>query len=392
MPQTGSVAGSRVSFLSTFVSRTLEHRDYAIDVVRGLAIVGMVLVNHEPPTDSIYPPLVHSLWNGWTVADTIFPLFLFLVGVSIALAMKRPGGEGGAPERGAYWKIGRRSFLLFAIGVALVNFPYYELYKLKLTGVLTHIALCYMVVALIHLHTTWRTQLALIPAIWLVHWALLGFLEVPGFGPGVLTPEGNASRYVDQLLLGSHSNSLQIETDIDGVLVTLSSITTTMIGLLTGKWIKNARDVSTKIAGMFTAGFALFVLGNVWDLALPINKLIWTGSFVALAAGISLQLLAAGYWIMEFWGFRYWARPLQIAGVNALTFYVFAGAVQRVLVYGRVYGEDGAAIRLRYLIYERLFSPWVSSELGALAYALVYLFFCFAFIVLLYKKNIFIKL
>jgi len=391
MPQASSAAGSRVSILSTFVSRNLEHRDYAIDVVRGLAIVGMVLVNHAPPTDSIYSPLVHALWNGWTLADTIFPLFLFVVGVSIALAVKRPS-EGDTPGREAYWKLSRRTFLLFAIGVALVNFPYFELHKLKLTGVLQHIALCYMVAALIYLHTTWRTQFALIPAIWLVHWALLGLLDVPGFGAGILTQEANASRYVDQLLLGPHSNSLHIETDIDGVLVTLSSITTTMIGLLTGHWIKSGRDVSMKIAGMFTAGFALFVLGNVWDLVLPINKPIWTGSFVALTAGISLQLLAAGYWIMDFCGFKAWAKPLQIAGVNALTFYVYAQAIQRIVVFGRIYGEDGVPIRLRYVIYERLFSPWVSGELGALVYALVYLFFCFAFIALLYRKNIFIKL
>jgi len=127
-------------------------------------------------------------------------------------------------------------------------------------------------------------------------------------------------------------------------------------------------------------------------LVLPINKPIWTGSFVALTAGISLQLLAAGYWIMGFCGFKAWAKPLQIAGVNALTFYVFAQAIQRIVVFGRIYGEDGVPIRLRYVIYERLFFPWVSGELGALVYALVYLFFCFAFIVLLYRKNIFIKL
>jgi predicted acyltransferase len=374
------------------VSRTLEHRDYALDALRGLAIVGMILVNSAPPTDSIYAPLVHAPWHGWTLADTIFPLFLFVVGVSIALAVKRSGGEGGTSVIEIYWKIVRRVVLLFAISVVLVNFPYYELHKLKLTGVLAHIALCYLVVALIYLHTTWRAQLALIPTIWFVHWALLGLLEVPGFGAGVLTQEGNASTYVDQLLLGPHSNSFMIETDPEGVLVMFSSITTTMIGLLTGVWLQSRRDMPTRIAGMFTAGFALFVLGNVWDLVLPINKSLWTGSFVALTAGISLQVFAVGYWVTEFCGFKSWAKPLQIAGVNALTFYVLAGAIQRILVYGRIYGEDGVPVRLRHVIYEQLFSSWIPGKPGALVFTLTYLLFCFAFIALLYRKKIFIKL
>jgi predicted acyltransferase len=392
MPQKNSVARSRVTFLSSFVSRTLEGRDYVVDTVRGLAIVGMILVNHAPPTDSIYSPLVHAPWNGWTLADTIFPLFLFVVGVSIALAVKRSGDESSAPQKEIYRKIVRRTVLLFAIGFVEVNFPYYELHKLLVTGLLMHIAMCYLVVALIYLHTTWRTQLALIPAIWLVHWIVLALLQVPGFGAGIVTPEGNASRYVDQFLLGLHSKSLQIETDVDGVLVIFSSISTTLIGLLSGLWLKSTRELSTKISGMFMAGLALFTLGNVWNLFLPVNKTLWTGSFVALMAGISLQVLAASYWIIEFCGFKSWAKPLQIAGVNALTFFVFAQGVQRILVYGRIYGEDGVPVRLRYFIYEHLFSPWVSGQLGALVFALIYLFICFVFIAILYKKRVFIKL
>jgi len=374
------------------VSRTLEHRDYTLDALRGLAIVGMILVNGAPPTDSIYAPLVHAPWHGWTLADTIFPLFLFAVGVSIALALRRPGSESGAPARKTYWRIARRTVLLIAIGVALVNFPYYELHKLALTGVLTHIAVCYLAVALIYLHTTWRTQLALIPAIWLVHWALLGLWEVPGFGAGVLTPQGNASRYVDQLLLGLHSNASESGTDVEGVLVMFSSITTTIIGLLTGVWLQSRRDLPTKIAGMFAVGFALFVLGNIWDWVLPVSKPLWTGSFVALTAGISLQLFAAGYWVIEFRGFKSWATPLRIAGINAIAFYVVAEIIQRILVYGRIRGDDNVPVRLRHLIYEQLFAPWASGKPAALLYASIYLFICFVLVVILHRKRVFIKL
>ena len=375
--------------LSSFVSRTLEHRDYVVDAVRGLAIAGMVLVNGAPPTDSIYAPLVHAPWHGWTLADTIFPLFLFVVGISITFSLKpAPAAAGGQ----TYWKIVRRTAVLIAISLVLVNFPYYELHKLIWTGVLAHIALCYLAVALLYLRTTWRVQLALIAAIWLVHWALLVLLEVPGFGAGNLTPAGNASRYVDQLLLGPHSQSYYGGIETSGVLAVFSSISTTLIGLLTGTWLQSRTHPPMRVAALFIAGFALFVLGSAWDRVLPINKPLWSGSYVALTAGISLQILAAGYWLMELRGWKSWAKPLQIAGVNALALYVLSQAVQRILVYGRIPGEDGISVRLRYLIYEHWLAPWIPGEPGAFLFAVVILLLCFAAVAVLYRKRIFIKL
>jgi predicted acyltransferase len=348
----------------------------------------MILVNGAHPTDSVYAPLVHAPWHGWTLADTIFPLFLFIVGLSIHFSLE-PAGAG--PDRRVYWKILRRSLALIAIGLLLVNFPYYELHKLTLTGVLVHIAVCYLVVALLHLHTTWRVQIAVIALIWLVHWGLLRLLEVPGFGAGTLTPAGNASRYVDQLLLGPHSQSYYDAIETSGVLTVLSSISTTSIGLLTGAFIRKA-ELPARITGLLTAGLAFFVLGTAWSFVLPINKALWTGSYVALTAGICLLLLAAGYWIMELRGLKSWAKPLQIAGVNALTLYVLSAGIQRVLVYGRIRGEDGTAVRLRYLIYDDLVRPWMPGEPGALVFAGVILLVCFSVVAVLHRNRIFIKL
>jgi predicted acyltransferase len=370
----------------------LESRDYTVDAVRGLAIVGMILVNGAPPTDKIYAPLVHASWHGWTLADTIFPLFLFIVGVSIAFAVRRPDGNSGVPLQQAYWKIGRRAALLFALNVALMNFPYYELHRLLLTGLFTHIAVCYLVAALLHLHTRWRVQVAVIAVIWLAHWMLLALLDVPGYGAGDLTPAGNASRYVDQLLLGPHSQSYHGEIEPSGVLAIFSAISTTVIGLLTGHWLRSKTDLPVRIAALFTAGFALFVLGSAWDHVLPVNKALWTGSYVALTAGVSLQVLAAGYWVTELWGARAWAKPLQIAGSNALAMYVVAAGIQRVLVYGRIAGENGTAVRLRYVIYERLFEPWIPGKPGALLFTGIILAACFVLVAVLYRRRIFIKL
>jgi predicted acyltransferase len=375
--------------LSSFVSRSLENRDYVVDAVRGLAIAGMVLVNGAPPTQSIYGPLVHAPWHGWTLADTIFPLFLFIVGLSITFSLKP---AAAAADGRTYWKILRRTAVLIAISLALVNFPYYELHKLIWTGVLTHIALCYLAVALLYLHTTWRVQVALIAAIWLVHWALLVLLDVPGSGAGNLTPAGNAARYVDQLFLGPHSQSYYDGIETSGVLTILSSISTTLIGLVTATWLRGRTPLPGEIAALFAAGCALFVLGSAWDLVLPVNKPLWTASYVALTAGISLQILAAGYWLMELRGWKSWAKPLQMAGVNALALYVLSQGIQRILVYGRITGADGSPVRLRYLIYEEWVKPWMPGEPGALVFALAILLVCFSVIAVLYRKKVFVKL
>jgi predicted acyltransferase len=373
----------------SLVSRTLEHRDGVVDAVRGLAIAGMVLVNGAPPTDSIYAPLVHAPWHGWSLADTIFPLFLFIVGVSITFALQRTAAR---PAGQMYWKIVRRSLLLIAISLLLMNFPYYELHKLMWTGVLAHIALCYLVAAFLYLHTGWRVQVVVIAAIWLAHWALLVLLEVPGFGAGNLTPAGNAARYVDQVLLGPHSQSYYGAIETSGVLAVFSSIATTLIGLLAGVYLRSKAELSAKIAALFAAGFALFVLGSAWGMVLPVNKAMWTGSYVALTAGVSLQILGAGYWIMQLQGWKAWAKPLQIAGVNALALYVLSQGLQRILVYGRISDESGTPVRLRYALYEGLVKPWIPGEPGALVYALVILLACFSVMVVLYRKRIFIKL
>lgn len=379
---------------STFVSRSLEGRDYALDALRGIAIIGMILVNHPPPTGEIYAPFVHAPWHGWTLADIIFPAFLFTVGVSIVFALPNAAHQASATStRRVFAKIMRRWLLLVLLSVALVNFPYYELAKLRISGVLAQIAWCYLIVSLMHLHMRWRALLASVVVIWLSSWAVLGLLEVPGFRPGQLTPEGNASRYLDQLILGRHAQMFEFgEKGTYGLLVIFSSISTTLTGVLAGHWLRSVRSMPDKINGLFAAGFGLVVVAHVWDVALPINKLMWTGSFVALTTGISLQVLALLYCLVEVRSFEKWARPLQIAGVNALVFYVFAQSFRRLLVYGRVRGEDGVAVQLRNLIYDSLFAPWVSGKLGAMIYTLGFMSICFAVIYALYRRRVFIKL
>ncbi len=392
---TGSGSGTPFvqRLTSQFVSRDLARRDFALDALRGLMILGMILVNHPPPTTAIYPPLVHAAWHGWTIADTIFPGFLFAVGVSIRFAMVDAAGEPQMPSAAVYRKVLRRFALLMVLNFLLINFPYYFLGTLHFTGTLALIAWCYLIVALIHLHTRWRAQLALVVGALSIQWAVLSLLPVPGFGAGVMTPEANAATYIDRLLFTPLFGESRSSADITiGIVPTVGAVATTLTGLLVGLWISRSRELRVRVSGLFVVGLSLFALGNAWHLLLPVNKSLWTASYVLLMAGITMQLLAALYLLASRDGHRAWARPLQIAGTNALFFYVFAQSLQRLLVYGRIHGDDGTQVRLRQLIYGQYFEPLLPGEFGSLVFALIFLSICYAVVLVLYRKRIFFKL
>ncbi len=356
-----------------FISRSLAQRDFALDVLRGLLIGGMILVNHPPPNVPVYSPFVHAVWHGWTLADTIFPGFLFAVGVSIRLSMTDAQGQSLAPNGAVYHKLMRRFGLLLAINFLLMNFPYYFAGTLHFTGTLALIAWCYLFAALTHLHCAWRTQLTLVIVALLMQWAAFAMLPVPEIGTSVLTSDGNAGTYIDRLVFTSLFGLNRGDERDVVILPMLGAVATTLISVLAGHWLRSAR-------------------------ALPVNKQLWTASYVVLMAGIAMQLLAAISWMTEHCGYRAWAVPLQIAGVSALFYYVFAQSLQRVLVYGRLPTADGGlptadgVIRLRHLVYERFFAPWISGELGALAFVLVFTSICYAAVLVLYRNRLFIKL
>lgn len=378
---------------SYFVSRDLAGRDIAIDTFRGLAVIGMILVNHAPPTDQIYSIFVHPEWSGWSLADTIFPAFLFLVGVSINLSMSRGIDANGRNPPDLIQKIIRRTLLLMVLNFLLVNFPYYEPSKLELDGTLARIGWCYLFASLIFLNTGRSTWLYIVIAIIVGQWIALEFLDVPGFGPGVITPEGNASGYIDEIVFGQFAVRLQHGGPVtQGVMPILASVASTVIGVIAGDWLKSSRKIPVKIAGLFVAGAILVVLGISWGHWYEISKPLWTGSYLVLMAGVSMQLLATIYWFADYCEYDTWTVPFQVAGVNALFFYVFAQCMQRVLVYGRLSGDDGASIRFRYFIYDQWIAPWAPGKGGALLYAMGFLLVCYTVVLVLYRKKIFIKL
>src|SRR4030095_15035922 len=277
---------------------TSPNRLLSLHVFRGLTIAGMTLVNNPGTWSSIYWPLEHAEWHGWTPTDLVFPFFLFIVGISITLAFGRRVEEGGA-KRDLYLKVVRRTLIIFGLGLFLNGFPYFHLSDIRIPGVLQRIAVCYLIASLIFLTTKVRTQLLLSLA-WLVgYWFLMSKIAAPGFAAGDLTKEGSLASFVDRVVFGPHVWKQAKVYDPEGILSTIPAVSTTLLGVLTGHWLRTERTQFEKVAGLFVAGAVCVMIGWAWNPFFPINKALWTSSYVMFAGGLALQLLALCYWVID---------------------------------------------------------------------------------------------
>src|SRR5215213_7009765 len=237
----------------------------SLDAFRGLTVAGMILVNNPGTWGAIYSPLEHASWHGWTPTDLVFPFFLFIVGVSITLALSRRAESAGG-KRDLYVKIVRRSLIIFALGLFLAGFPSFDLSTIRIPGVLQRIAVCYLVASVIFLNTDWRKQLYVAAALLLGYWALMTLVPVPGYGPGDLgSKEWNLAAYVDRAVFGSHVWRFAKVFDPEGLLSTLPAIATTLAGVLTGRLLRSRRGPLEKVSAMFVAGAGLVVAGWAWN-------------------------------------------------------------------------------------------------------------------------------
>jgi predicted acyltransferase len=367
---------------------TTSERLVSLDVFRGITIAGMVLVNNPGTWSAIYDPLEHAAWHGWTPTDLVFPFFLFIVGVSITLALGRRVESGGSrPD--VYKKIVRRSLIIFGLGLVLSGFPYFDLPTLRIPGVLQRIAVCYLVTSIIFVKTTWRTQAIIAVALLFVYWMLMTLVPVPGFGAGDLSMEGNLAAFLDRKLLGRHT--WKPLYDPEGILSTIPAIATTLCGVLTGHLLRSRETPNGKIAAMFIAGAGGLVAGWAWNYWFPINKPLWTSSYVVFTAGLALQLLAVCYWLIDLKGFRRWALPFVIFGTNALALFFFSGLFARCLGLVKLAGTDGKPVALQRIIYLNLFASWATPINASLFYAVSFVLLWLGLMAILYRKRIFIK-
>ncbi|HLE63428.1 MAG TPA: DUF5009 domain-containing protein, partial [Pyrinomonadaceae bacterium] len=282
-----------------------QKRLVSLDVFRGLTIAGMILVNNPGSWSSIYWPLRHAEWHGWTPTDLIFPFFLFIVGVAIPLAFARRVGDGSS-KRKLYLKIIRRSLTIFGLGLFLNGFPYFNLAVMRIPGVLQRIAVCYLIASLVFLMTRIRIQVVIAVALLLVYWLLMTQVAASGFSAGDLSKEGSLASFIDRAVFGTHVWAQAKVYDPEGILSTLSAISTTMFGVFTGKWLLSAKSPFEKAAGLFFVGMCCVVIGWAWHPFFPINKSLWTSSYAVFTAGMALQLLGFCYWLIDIKNYRGW--------------------------------------------------------------------------------------
>jgi predicted acyltransferase len=319
--------------------------------------------------------LEHVPWEGFHFYDLIFPLFLFLVGVVIPFSIDKLRASG-APRAALYWRIARRTALLFALGLLCNGILQFEFDDLRVAGVLQRIALCYGCAALVVLHTSVRGQAAVTVALLLGYWALLALVPAPGTSPGDYSMEGNLPGYIDRHYLpGKIMPEYYGYGDNEGILSTIPAVATALLGALAGHWLRTGRPPAVKLVGLVLAGLAGLLLGTAWGTWFPVIKNLWTSSYVLIAGGWSLLLLALFYGVIDVLGFRRWAFFFTVIGANAITIYV----VPRFLDFPKVADFFlGGVVR-----HSGSFAP-VALVLGPLAVQWLFLLY-------LYRKRIFLR-
>ncbi len=283
--------------------------------------------------------LEHSSWHGFTFYDLIFPLFLFIVGSALPFSISKRLQRGDRPAD-LYRHILYRTLILFLLGLVYNHILLFEFENFRWTGVLQRIAVCYGVAALIYMRTGIRGQVAAAVGILLGYWALLMLVPVPGYGAGVLTPEGNLCGYIDRLLLPGRFCCYRFG-DNEGILSTLPAVATVLLGGFAGHLLRSGLSGTRKTLWLLAAGAAGVAAGLAWNLVFPINKLIWTSSYAVYAAGWSYLLLGVFYWIIDVRRYRRWAFFFIVIGLNPLTIYVLQsifdfGCIARIFVEGIV--------------------------------------------------------
>jgi len=375
---------------------SLAERMGSLDLFRGATIAFMIIVNNQDE-EVAYWPLKHAQWNGWTPTDLVFSFFLFIVGV--ALAFSFAGRLRRGESRGSLVvHVVRRGFILFAIGFLLHGFSAgFHLDHWRVYGVLQRIAICYVISSVLVLYSGRSERLAAIATVCLVgYWLLMRYMPVPGFGvPGrdvpLLDPDRNLAAWLDRKLLMGHL--YEGTRDPEGVLSTIPALATSLLGVLTGQWLRSARDITQKAAGMFVAGLIGVGLGEFFNLWFPINKKLWTSSYVLLTAGLALMSLALLYWLVD--GKRWrgpWTKPFVILGMNAIAAYVCAELLAVFLAVVNLLLASGETISLGELIYRRWFVPLGSPPNASLFFSIAFLLVCFFAMWVLYRKRIFIKI
>jgi len=364
----------------------------SLDVFRGMTVAGMLLVNNPGTWSAIYPPLAHAPWHGWTPTDLIFPFFLFIVGITTELSLRARRARGD-DERAILRQVLRRGALIFLFGLLLSGFPFFtwppaledatflervvhRVEHWRIMGVLQRIGLAYLCGALLTLRTTLRQQLLIVAALLFGYWALMTLVPVPDTGvPGRFVldkPDQLLSAWLDRTVLGvDHLWSGAKTWDPEGLLSTLPAIATMICGTFAGRWIaEQQRPLSERLTAMFAVGALAMMLGLMWHWVFPINKNIWTSSYVVFTAGIGAVSLATCMWLIDVMQWRRWTFPFVIYGVNPMLAFLGSGLMARLIASLWTWETaEGTRTSLQAFVFKSVYASWLPPREASFAYA-----------------------
>lgn len=405
----------------------------SLDIFRGITVAGMILVNMASIAEpDVYAPLLHASWNGCTLADLVFPFFLFIVGVAMAFSLSKYtntieaqkqrdavgvmqqflASDGASvssaapskftpPPSPPFGKIFRRALILFALGLFLNIFwnkgPWtFDLGSLRYMGVLQRISLTYLFASLAVLTLPRKGQWILAGTLLVGYWLAMMYLPVPGFGAGVLleeNPGANLAAFVDRSIIPSahlHASFKKLG-DPEGLFSTIPAIVSVLFGYFTGQWILTQPVKTRTSIGLVLAGVTCLIVGFAWGWVFPINKKLWTSSYVVFTTGWALLLLAACYELIEVRSIRRWGEPFKVLGMNAIAIFVASVLLIKVLV-KTVIGTGETAPSAYTWIYKNFFASWAGALNGSFLFALVTLLLWLAVAWVMYQKRWFVKI
>lgn len=376
-----------------------KQRLLSLDFFRGITVATMILVNNPGDWGHIYAPLEHAEWNGCTPTDLVFPFFLFIVGVSIAYAMgSKKLDEKNHPD--LIKKAAKRSLILFGLGLFLSIYgklftaPIEGLLTIRIPGVLQRIAVVFFLSTLIFLKQSEKGIFRTLILILMSYWVLMTFVPVPEVGYANLEKETNLGAWIDRsILTEAHLWKSAKTWDPEGILSTLPAIGTSLLGILTGLYLQR-KDIeeAKKVAWLFSAGIFALILGLLWDLQFPINKSLWTSSYVLYSGGLAIISLTLCYWIIDINKYNRFTAPFVAFGSNAITVFFLSGLMPRTMNWIRITDNEGNETGLLSWIYQKAFVPHFAPIDASLAYAIVFVLFWFVILWIMYKRNIIIKI
>ena len=374
------------------MEKTLTKRYYALDILRGMTIALMIMVNNPGSWSSIYPPLKHAAWHGFTPTDWVFPSFLFVVGTAMSFSMRKYEQLGNAA---ILRKIFKRAGAIFLIGLLLNAFPFIyrtdggiafkNLANIRIMGVLQRIALCYLFGALIIHYLKLKKSVIVGVVILFAYWAIMYFF---GSSPLPYSLENNAALKFDNLIFRPENiyKGFGIVFDPEGLLSTLTATVNVIAGYAAGVFIQKSGKQLKTVLKLIGAGVLLIALGLLWDPFFPINKPIWTSSYVLYSVGWTLLVLAILIYVIELWNLKKWAYFFEAFGKNPLFIYVLSGVVAKLLGFIQING-----ISLHSWIYKNLYLSWLDNINASLAFAISFIIVMWLIGYVLDKKRIYIK-